>query len=405
MNCFLQLVGFEYKKIAKRRGALLALALALITTILLPLGTLIGSVYEDGAPVETQYAAMQTDRAYARALSGRPIDAALLMEAAAAYAQVPDSTRYTQTPEYKTHARPYSEIYGIARAVYNTASQRFNMEDFQSLSAEQAASFYALRQDQQANLLAQYPMSERAKSELTALDAQVETPFRYSYYGGYQRFLGILYTVGLLLAFSVSVCIAPLFAGEYTSGADQLLLSARHGKGKLIGAKLFTGFSLTAAASLVLTGLTYLTCMLAFGPDGVHAPIQLMLPLCAYPLTFGQAALIFSLCVLLAALMTSALTMLLSARMKSPFGVIILISVLLVAPMYIRVPVTMPGLYNLVQLLPSNMMERPNVFDTMQFELFGLVLHPWQAMLLAAGAVTVLLTPFAIRAFKRHQIC
>lgn len=73
-----------------------------------------------GEVYESNYAAMVKDRGYARALAGRALDGDLLMEAATAYAQIPEAEKYQETPAYLTIARPYSGVYSVGRVVYNT---------------------------------------------------------------------------------------------------------------------------------------------------------------------------------------------------------------------------------------------------------------------------------------------
>lgn len=404
MSSFLRLVGFEYKKILHKRSVRIVLLLAVLVTAVSVWGTLFGNSYVGGEVYESNYAAMVKDRGYARALAGRALDGDLLMEAATAYAQIPEAEKYQETPAYLTIARPYSGVYSVGRVVYNTPSRRFNMEDFQALTRAQAEQFYTTRREKQVQLVEETGMSDKAKEKVLALDAQIQTPFIYSYTDGYTRFFTLMYTIGLMAAFTMAICVAPMFAGEYTSGADQLILAAKHGKRRLIGAKLFTGFSLAAIICLVLTLTGYLLSLLAFGSDGGSAPLQLYSVMSPYALTMGQTALLLSVCAFFGCILTAALTMLLSAKFKTPFGVIILISLILVVPMFFYVSEENIGLHNLFQLLPSNMMTLWTTTSSIQYELLGLVIRPYVFLPLFAAAVSILLTPFAYRSFKNHQI-
>ena len=406
MNSFWSLVGYEYKKILHKRSVQIILLLAAIVTAVSVCGTLLGNYYIDGKVYESNYDAAMKDRSYARSLAGREINSELILEAANAYAQIPETDRYIDTPEYETYARKYSQIYNNIRAIYNTNSNRvINMADFKILTADQAGQLYQIRRERQIQNMKGMKISNKAKEELLALDTQIKTPFTFSYTDGYTRFFSIMITIGLLAAFVMAVLISPLFAGEYTSGADQLILAAKHGKHKLIHAKLFTGFSLAAALFLMLVLISYILTMLIFGSDGRNAPLQLYYAMSPYPFTMGQTALLLSACAFFACLLTASVTMLLSAKFKSPFGVIILISLLLVAPMFISISdhtsVLLIKLYN---LLPANMMSFGSVIDGIPYEFFGFVFLPYQFLPLFAIAITILLTPFAYRVFKRHQI-
>jgi hypothetical protein len=103
-------------------------------------------------------------------------------------------------------------------------------------------------------------------------------------------------------------------------------------------------------------------------------------------------------------MMTAAITMLLSAKLKSPFGVIILVSVLLIAPMLVSVSEENILLHNIFHLFPTQMASFLSTLDVVQYELFGLVIRPYIFLPLFALTVSVLLTPFTYRSFKNHQI-
>lgn len=253
-------------------------------------------------------------------------------------------------------------------------------------------------------MIGQSRMSEHAKKEVLALDNQVQTPFTYSYIDGYTRFFTMMYITGLIAAIFTAICTAPLFSGEYACRADQLILASKHGKGRLIGAKLFTGFTAASGLAITFTLISYLQCMLTFGFDGGNAPLQLYMPMCSYPLTLGQTALLLSASVLCACLFTAAVTMLLSARFRSPFPVIVLTGLLLLVPMFTNVTEANILLYNLVHLLPTNMLVFKNITSLIQYELLGLVVRPYVFLPLFGAAVSVLLTPLAYRSFRNHQI-
>lgn len=404
MKGFWNLVGFEYKKILYKRSIQVALLLSVLITIFSVSATLLGDYYVDGRPYESNYDAMIKDRAYARALSGRLLDTELIMETVNAYAQIPESDAYQATQEYQTIARPYSQIYGIVRSVFNTASKRFNMEDFQVLTEAQAEGYYSTRHEKMSEYILQTHMSDKAKERVLAMDKQIKTPFTFSYTDGYTRYFVMINAVGLFTAFVIAICLAPLFSGEYTSGADQLILSAKHGKNKLIAAKLFTGFSLTAIWGLAQLSLAFCLSLAIFGSEGGIAPLQLYVILSPYSLTMSQTALLLTVVSLFAYLMTSAITMLLSAKLKSPFGVIVLVSALLFVPMLGSVSEQNTLLYNLYRLFPTQMTSLTSVVDVVQYELGSLILPPYMALSLFGIVVSLLLTPFAYCAFKKHQI-
>lgn len=404
MNEFWCLVAFEYKKILHKRSVQITLLIAIALTAVSIVATLFGNYYIDGKPYETNYDAMIKDRNYARSLAGRVIDGNLIMESVNAYTRIPESNRYYNTQEFQTYARPYSAVYGIVRSVFNSTSSSFNFEDFRELTREQAETFYLTRHDHVEQLIESTQMSKKAKIKVLALNEHVKVPFKFSYIDGYTRFLVFIYSLGIMVTFVIAICVAPLFSGEYSSGADQLILSSKRGKNMLITAKLFTGVSLAASICLLLVALSFGLSMAVFGSDGGSSPLQLYIATSPYPVTIGQTALLMTISILFASIMVASITMFLSAKLKSSFSVIVLISVFLIAPMLGSVSETNLLFYNLYHLFPTQMTAIWSVMNSIQYEIFGMIFRPYVFIPLFAATVSGLLMPFAYRSFKNHQI-
>lgn len=405
MKEFWTLVSFEYRKILGKRSVKIALLLTLFLSVFSIWGTLMGSYYIEGELFESNAEAMKKDRAYARELSGRILDDKLLMETADAYQTIPDSAAvYQSTEEYQKNARKYSSIYSLARQVYDTPNVRFGAPEMGTLDPARAEQFYEIRELCMTKQIENAPISENAKEVMMQYSAEVKEPWIFSYSDGYTRFMTIMATSGVMAAFVMAICLAPLFAGEYSNHTDQLLLSARYGKGKLIKAKFFTGFSMTEIVTLLITLQSYVQSMLTFGFDGGNANVQIYDALFPYPLTLKQAALLQSICVFFACMCMSALTMLFSSRMKSAFGVIILSVLLLCVPMFVKVSAYPLLGYLLFHLMPANMMQYDYIFSMIPYEIAGVVIPPYVMMPVAALCLCIILIPFAYRGFKHHQV-
>lgn len=404
MNSFMELVQFEYLKLIRKKSVKIAVIIGFILIIFSVYASMMGSVYINGELFESHYQAMITDRENARALSGRTLDTPLLLEAAAAYDTIPEEAAvYESTDAYQQTARKYSSIFRFASKVY-TLDEEFTVEHMRNLTEKQAAAFYDARMEAIRKEVADSLMSSRAKDAVMERADKAEKPLIYSYADGYSSFCAFLYTTGIVAAFIIAICVAPLFAGEYASGADQLILSSRFGKGKLIGAKLFTGFTFAALLTFLFILLSYIECMAVFGSDGKDSMIQCYDILSTYPLTMGKTVLLQSICVLLACIFIAGVTMFLSAKLKSSFSVIILATIFLCGPMMIYVSEKPLLPYLLFNLLPANMMAYWSVMDYLGFEIIGVLLPNYIVMPVFAAGCTALLTPFTYRGFKKHQI-
>lgn len=395
MSVFWDLVSCEYKKIFKRRGAVITLIIAVMLSLIGVFGTIVGSIYVNGEPVISKYEDMTKDLEYAKELSGRAIDKELIMEAVREYSALNGSDgAYYLSDGY----RKYSAVYDIVNSVYGC-----DFEEFCGLTEDWAESFYEIRRQYQESAISQLKMSDKAKRSLLDADKQIDEPFIFEPHGGFYRFFVIMYTTGIILAVASAIIFAPIFSGEYTSGADSLILSSKYGKNLLVWAKIFVMVTFLSGIAVILAVLTFTECAAVWGADGANAAIQLMMPMSPYPLNMVQCAVIYFVCILAACIMTAALTALLSAGIKTPFGTIVVMSVIIIAPMMINVSENNVWLYKLSHLLPSNMMAFWSVMDNIQFELFGLVIRPYIFMPVIGITAAVIFSLLAYRIFGKRQ--
>ncbi|MFD1904191.1 hypothetical protein ACFSQ7_09185 [Paenibacillus rhizoplanae] len=85
---------------------------------------------------------------------------------------------------------------------------------------------------------------------------------------------------------AICICIAPVFAGEYQTGADSVILSTRYGKSKLIKAKIGAAFLFALLIFTVNLLLAAGIQLAAFGTGGWNLPLQIFEcyhSLCIFP--------------------------------------------------------------------------------------------------------------------------
>mgnify|MGYP000689671627 FL=1 len=376
------------------------LILGIFLTAINRVGTVLGNHYVNGEVFESKYEAMKKDRDNIRKLSGREINSDLLKEAIEAYSRIPYTEGpYVNTDEYQKYARPYSEIYSIIRRVYNIDS----LKQLASITEENLNDFYTIRQSIIEKTIDNTMMNAKEKAFSINLSRKVKTPFIYSYTGGYVNFIAQMTTTSFIICFICSICISPLFAGEYTNGMDSLVFSSKYGRNKMIGAKIFTGISFTVLLSMVLIAVSYIIIMLLFGWDGSDAPIQLYLPLTIVPYTMGQVALLYSLLILFANVLSSSITMVLSAKIKSPFIVLAIMTAISIIPGFINVSEDVLWLYHLFHLIPVNMFNFGNIISIYSIDFLGLTIRPYVLMISFAAVVSIALLPIAFRSYKNNN--
>lgn len=407
MNLFFNLAGYEFKKVICKKSSVIVLTLVILISAFSVFGTIIGDCYyldENGNEVAvSRYEDEMTDRRYGEELSGRVIDADLIMEAVEAYKKVPisENTWYTDTVEYQQYARKYSEIYGIVRRALGLK----NPEEFQKLTREQAKQFDEIRRANWQSVIDNYKISENMRAYWQkCLDESPET-LTYEYSGGYSRFAAIMYTTAIIAGAALAILFSGIFSQEYTSGAASLILSSKHGKGLVIGAKLFVAFVISAVLIILLTVISYAETMIVWGSGGADGSLLMLGDIFPYNITIGQSALLYSVCMLAACLLVTAITALLSAVFKTPFSTVVIMAIFLIAPMFIVLPDSMPiWVFLLENLLPTNMMAFWGAMYEFQYDIFGLMIPPYVFIPVFAAAVSCICVFFAYRIFRKHQI-
>ena len=402
MNEFLILLKFEYKKIFKKKSTGISLLLLLIITLAIGMTGIAGYSYIDGKKATSHYDDMVTDRAFAIALSGRSIEEDIILETQNAYKHINPDSRYMLTEEYQLYTRPYSAIKGIILEVYSPG-KTMEVNKLLTLTQEDAQDFYNHRTDKLLTELKSLNLSKAEINKQLSLNAQVKTPLTFEYSGGYKNFLISAFPISLFIVFCTAICLAPVFAGEYTSNTAPVILSSKH-RNMETAAKLVTGITFSLSMSIIYLSVTLLECCCIYGFGGAGAPVQLIDVLMSYPLTMLNSCGLLILCNATVNLLIAGITLLLSSRFKSPFGVIILVSLMLFAPLFIKVSDNIRSLYDLVHMLPSNMLDINVVFGRHMYHFLSSPVLPYLYIPLFCIVLSCCLMLFTYRNFHKHQV-
>lgn len=231
---------------------------------------------------------------------------------------------------------------------------------------------------------------------------KADTPLQYGYYGGWEI---IINSFELLMFALLAVCIvvAPVFSGEYQSGTDAVILSAKYGKTKLTTAKIAASFLFGTAAFILHILVAFVLPLAAFGIDGYDLPVQIANTAIPYPFTFLQAILINIGIIYLVLLAMIGLTLMLSAKMKSPYFVLIILVPVLFIPMFLT-PNGTTGAYNLTLFLLPYRAAMPELGKYISYQFGGLVLDALTVRTVLYGVLAVIMFPLARLGFKKHQV-
>lgn len=399
MKEVLTLAGYEYKKIFQRKVSLIALGAVLVLTLFSGAAMLLGQVYVEGEIVESHGEQLKDQRQAVEELAGIPIDDKLLGEAELAYGNIMSEDFCMDTGEgwevYKASIYPYSFIQNMSEEIkkdYGSTKQTITGEEF-----------YRLREAYMEQMYEREKLSLGEIAKHTSEMKKLDTPVTYGWTNGYQRYNQLVFMDGMFLAFAVAICIAPLFAGEYTSHVDQLMLTSKYGKNKAISAKLLTGFSFAFLAAFVMNLLLLLEIGILYGLENWNLPIQSITDgfFLSVPINLLTMTVIVVVYQTLATCMIGAVVIFCSQKMKSPFGVIIVASLLIFVPLFLMaVPSDMRFFYLLIRFLPNGVMEGHMIFDDLLFQIGNGYFYIYQVVPIVW---IILMTGMGILVYKGFQ--
>ena len=145
---------------------------------------------------------------------------------------------------------------------YTEWNDYWNWQILNNISTKEGIGFYERRMEKIENLLnTNYSFgnyTETEKSYWIEMAKSVNTPFKWGSKNTWDKIWeSILLLIYILLV--IIICIAPVFAGEYQNRTDALLLATKHGKNKLISAKIIASFIFTflytALCSIISIGI------------------------------------------------------------------------------------------------------------------------------------------------------
>lgn len=299
---------------------------------------------------------------------------------------------------------PRESLLNMIAKNYADPNESVGYNTLPDLDISEGADFYAARQEKIEKLLnaSSRDMSEKQKAYWRDMNNKVDAPFQYGYYTGWEV---IISSFELLMFALLAVCIviAPVFSGEYQAGTDAVILSAKYGKTKLTTAKIIASFLFGTLAFTLHVVVALGLPLMAFGFDGWDLPLQIANTTIPYPFTFLQAVLVNLGVIYLVLFAMIGLTLLLSAKMKSPYLVLIVLVPVLFIPLFLS-PNGTTGAYNLTLFLLPYRSTVPEIGKYISYQLGGLVLDAVTMRAILYAVLTAVMLPLARLGFKKHQV-
>ncbi|MBQ4055135.1 MAG: hypothetical protein IJD17_05420 [Clostridia bacterium] len=398
MNNMLTLYGYELKKLMQKKliwVTLLVCMAAIAFSILFPL---LGSYSVNGVSMGTNYEQHLIDQAYRKALSGKPIDQSLLEETVDAYKDLPIETDYVLTEEYRTYARPYSEIFNLIRLWTAMDKQAIAQWDPDEVA------LYAAMMDRFEEAAVNNRLTEAEIEYWQGQADTIATPVVYRAHEAYRIILETFLTVGFMMLLYVAIALSGSFPDEHTHRTDQLVMCTANGKRRLYWVKLFSGITVGCAGALLMTALTWGLCLYVYGSEGFDAAMQIFYTNYAGNITVGQACLIAYGCLLVTAFLIGVFVMFLSELFHGSIAAISITTGMILAGMLVQIPPEYRILGQIWDYMPTGFLAMWNTFDLRLVSLFGRHFTSYQIVPLIYVVAAALPAWLGSRIYCRRQI-
>jgi len=299
---------------------------------------------------------------------------------------------------------PREKLLNLIANTYSNPNEIWGYNNLPDLDIKDGASFYQTMKGKIKTLLnnPSRTLSKEQKDYWGSMADKVDTPLQYGYYEGWEV---IISSFELLMFALLAICIvvAPVFSGEYQAGTDAVILSAKYGKTKLATAKITASLLFGTAAFILHIVVACGLPLAAFGINGWNLPLTIANTTIPYPLTFLQAVLINIGIIYLVLLAMVGLTLLLSAKMKSTYLVLVILVPILFIPMFLT-PNGTTGAYNLLLFLLPYRSTMPEFGKYISYQFGSLVLDALTIRAVLYVFLTVIMLPLARLGFKKHQV-
>lgn len=426
MGELLSLTGYEYKKIFQKRSTWIALGVVLLWTLFAGVGGILGDYYIEGEKVYSHYQMVKQERYALEHLEVKELNQDFFQKMQADMEKFSgtmegvseDAEEFSETMEgmsknpkakeniiqywreYEKANKPYSNLYILLAMMENRIGD-FNIEDVDGMN------FYENRSRMMELIFQGEELSEKEIAFHEKENEKIETPYAYGNMLGFDNYFRMQAPNFIFLAFASAIILAPMFAGERASRMDALVLASRYGKNKLIQAKILTGLSFALFASLGFTAIFLLETQIIYGFSGWNLPIQVSVEgfYLNLPVNLLEFLGIAAGCSTVALCMTAMIVMFCSAKMKTPFGVIIVCFVFIFAPIFlVNLAAGNRFLYMLVCSLPTSMYYARSVAAHQLLSVGNHCFYFFQWVPAVYLVLTAGLACWSYRCFKNHQI-
>lgn len=316
-----------------------------------------------------------------------------------------ESYQYLTEEIYKTFYLPNRDLLSLITNVYREPGSGSSMRDVLEENVGKNFIEARLRRDK-SYIQIKEKLGQLKAGEAKYWNDKIDnlTEYQFGYHEGWSMILDTL-TWPVLIMMIICIGIAPIFAGEYQSKCDSLILCMKYGKSKLVMAKVIAAWIYTTCVYWGIT-LTYsVVYIVLLGPEGADLPIQLKYPAMSvgYLLSMAEAAIYALIIAYVFTVGIMGVTLLMFALLKNTYGVIIISFLLIIVPTFLAPDAGGYIWSRVLSLLPPKIADFS--FQSYTAYSVGNIVLDWPTTAIIVNMVMAILFSIASYiVFRKHQV-
>lgn len=309
---------------------------------------------------------------------------------------------------YNKEISPRFQRLNMIASVYSDSQDIFTA--LKKVKPNDINNFYAERnQKLQSMVEAKYPHNSTIKNKVISMNNKVKTPYTY-FYGLPNNSFSILDFLIFMLMIICVMINAPVFSADYQTGADDILRSTKHGRGKLAVSKFLAALLIDFVLFAVSISIFVLIVDKTFGWERLLCSGQINNIFLLLPITIGQQQKLLILAGFLTVFATACFSMFLSSKCRNSTTTLIIAIAFCLFPDILYMATKESGNFAglLRCILPSGGLGINNNFFNQLRNIMFIKIGPFSIwspyLIMGAAAIEIpLFFILSMRAYCKHQ--
>ncbi|MCM1181360.1 MAG: ABC transporter permease [Clostridium sp.] len=218
--------------------------------------------------------------------------------------------------EWGKTVQSYEEILWFASKMYIIDDTALYL-DMDWLTEKDLTHIYDAYAGNLQNMVEEYGKTPEQVKFLKEQYRKIEIPIHYKACDSWENRSEFIMIYFLVLVVVIAFLAAGIFDEEFRNHAEMIFFTTKYGRSKAVRNKIVVGILMTTIVYWVGTGIFSLISFGIMGVSGFNTPYQFENPYSFYVMTQGQRYLLVVVCGYIACLLSSSVTMLVTAKMHT----------------------------------------------------------------------------------------